>query len=410
MENVFSHLQSPADLRRLNGTLRIREAIVARWLRRIAIGCLTVDFPSGNRRVFGSPKSDFEATIKINDMRVVLRVLSAGDLGLAEGYVAGEWDTPDLTALLLLGVLNTEALSGVIAANRLTTFFNRVRHARRANTRRGSRRNIAAHYDLGNEFYRLWLDESMTYSSALFEHPDEDLLDAQHRKYARLATKLGIRADDRVLEIGCGWGGFAEYAAAELGCDVVGLTLSREQAAYARARMVRSGMADRVEIRIEDYRDVEEKFDHIVSIEMFEAVGQENWATYFATLDRCLKPGGKVALQSITIADEHFDGYRRNPDFIQRYIFPGGMLPSPEVFRQAVEEGGFRIADGYFSGKYYAETLRRWRRAFEDNWSAIELLGFDEHFRRLWLFYLCYCEAGFEHGRVDVGQFLIERR
>lgn len=410
MENVFSNLQIPADLRRLNGTLRIREAIVARWLRRIAIGRLTVDLPSGSRRVFGNSKSDFEATMKINDLRVVLRVLSSGDIGLAEGYVAGEWDTPDLTALLLLGVLNSEALSGMIAANRLTTFFNRFRHARRANTRRGSRRNIAAHYDLGNAFYRLWLDESMTYSSALFERPDEDLLDAQHWKYARLANKLGIRAGDRVLEIGCGWGGFAEYAAAELGCDIVGLTLSREQAAYARARMVRSGVADKVEIRIEDYRDVREKFDHIVSIEMFEAVGQENWGTYFATLDRCLKPGGRAALQSITIADQHFDGYRRNPDFIQRYIFPGGMLPSPEVFEQAVEDGGFRVADSYFSGKCYAETLRRWRDAFEDKWSDISQLGFDERFRRLWLFYLCYCEAGFEHGRVDVGQFLIERR
>ena len=380
------------------------------WLQRIEVGQLTVEFPSGHRRTFGKPGGAACASMRIHNLRLVARMIASGDIGLAESYVAGEWDTPDLTALLKLGAANSHVLSDAIEGSWAARVLNRIRHARRANTPRGSRRNIAAHYDLGNAFYRRWLDESMTYSAAIFSYPDEPLGVAQRRKYLRLAQKLDLKPGEQVLEIGCGWGGFAEIAAAEFGCKVVCLTLSREQADFARERMRRAGLDEAVEIRLQDYRDVDGRFDKIVSIEMFEAVGQENWQTYFAVLDRCLKRGGRAALQSITIADSHFEGYRQNPDFIQCYIFPGGMLPSPAAFDAAVSEAGFRLADAFYFGRDYAETLRRWGTAFEANWPEIRKHGFDERFRRLWQYYLSYCEAGFEHGQIDVGQFLIERR
>ncbi len=416
MENVLSRARLQARSKMDAGTggrelrLGFREAILLRWLRGIEVGRLTVEFPSGVRQSFGGEDAACQASVKIHDLRVVFRMLVGGDMGLAEGYLEGEWDTPDLTSLLMLGMLNREALSGAIGGSWAATILNRIRHARRANTRAGSRRNIAAHYDLGNEFYRLWLDESMTYSSALFAGEDDSLPEAQRRKYLRLAEKLDLRPGDRVLEIGCGWGGFAEIAAAEFGCQVVGLTLSKEQAGFARSRMAQAGLTKQVDIWIQDYRDVRGDFDKIVSIEMFEAVGQENWGTYFAVLDRCLKPGGRAALQSITIADEHFESYRQNPEFIQRYIFPGGMLPGPAVFEKAVCDAGLVISDAFYFGRSYAETLRYWTRAFQENWPAVEALGFDQRFRRMWDYYLCYCEVGFEQGQIDLGQFILERK
>ncbi len=416
MENVLSRARILAgsktggETRDLEHRLGFREAILARWLSGIQTGRLTVEFPSGVRQTFGSADANFQASVIIRDLRVVLRMLVGGDMGLAEGYLEGEWDTADLASLLMLGMLNREALSDAIDGSWMATALNRIRHARRANTRKGSRRNIAAHYDLGNAFYRLWLDESMTYSSALFTEGDDSLPQAQRRKYLRLAEKLDLRPGDRVLEIGCGWGGFAEIAAAEFGCQVVGLTLSKEQAGYARNRMAQAGLMPQVDIRIQDYRDVRGDFDKIVSIEMFEAVGQENWGTYFVVLDRCLKPGGRAALQSITIADEHFESYRQNPEFIQRYIFPGGMLPGPAVFEKAVCDAGLAISDAFYFGRSYAETLRYWARAFRENWPAIEALGFDQRFRRMWDYYLRYCEVGFEQGQIDLGQFILERK
>ena len=409
MEHSLTRTRLHLESEKIIGRPKLRERILIRWFRRIKTGRLTVLFPSGARQEFGRSGDFPQGQIKINDLRLVSRMLFAGDLGLAEGYMEGDWETPDLTSLLLLGVANAEALNDATAGTWLTKMLNRIRHARRANTRNGSRRNIAAHYDLGNGFYRLWLDGSMSYSSGLFSNMEETLAAAQRRKYIRLANKLDLRRGDRVLEIGCGWGGFAEIAAAEFGCQVVGLTLSTEQAAFARARMAAAGLAKDVDIRVQDYRDIGDKFDKIVSIEMFEAVGEENWKTYFGVLDRCLKPGGRAALQSITIANENFEGYRRNPDFIQRYIFPGGMLPSPAAFEQAVARAGLRISDTLYFGRSYAETLRHWDKAFQKNWPAIEALGFDERFRRMWRYYLCYSEVGFDTGQIDVGQFVIER-
>tara|TARA_R110002126_G_scaffold10615_6_gene48881 strand:+ start:11252 stop:12493 length:1242 start_codon:yes stop_codon:yes gene_type:complete len=408
MENPVSRntltLGTTAERRRI----AIGERFLRHWLRRIRVGSLTVEFPSGARQVFEGADSGPGAVVSIRDSALAWRLAVSGDIGFAEGYMAGDWDTPDVAALLKLCALNGDVLAGVAGRSPLARALNKVRHFGNANTRRGSRRNIAAHYDLGNDFYRLWLDETMTYSSGIFDSPAEGMDIAQRRKYLRLAEMLDLRPGDRVLEIGCGWGGFAEIAAREFGCRVVCLTLSREQAAYAEKRIADASLQDRVEIRIQDYRDVEGRFDRIASIEMFEAVGEKYWPVYLETLSDRLKPGGKAALQIITIADDKFDAYRRSPDFIQRYIFPGGMLPGPQAFSDAVRASGLALKDAFFFGASYAETVRRWDRSFRDNWAEIEKLGFDNRFCRMWRYYLGYCEAGFETGQIDVGQFLLE--
>jgi cyclopropane-fatty-acyl-phospholipid synthase len=409
MENSGSTLVSSNSARHISAPKEVWERLVCRWLTGVEKGRLTVRFPSGTQQTFQGNADGPAALLNIHDQRLFTRLVVAGDTGLAEGYMAGEWDSPNLTAVLAFGLANEAALGGALEKSWLMRALDRLRHAARSNTRRGSRRNIAQHYDLGNDFYQSWLDPSMTYSSALFADLEEPMETAQRRKYLRLAEMVDLKPGDRVLEIGCGWGGFAEIAAQEFGCDVVGLTLSREQAAYARRRMARHGLSNQVDIRLQDYRDVAETFNKVVSIEMFEAVGEKYWPTFFAALDRCLAPDGRAALQIITIEDARFEAYRRAPDFIQHYIFPGGMLPSPRAFEAAVSDGGFALREALFFGKSYAETLRRWDAAFGDAWPALTKLGFDERFRRMWHYYLRYCEAGFDHGAIDVGHFLIER-
>lgn len=409
MENAVSSPLKFSAARLRNGRQSFLDRVLERCFSGIAFGRLSVELPGNVRRVFEGAAPGPQATLRIRRGNFARRVLIGGDLGFAEAYMSGDWDTPDLTQLLLLGAVNEAAFGQSLSRNWGIRLLNRIRHARRANTRSGSRRNIAAHYDLGNDFYGHWLDETMSYSSALFESLDEPLSVAQRRKYLRMAAQLDLQPGDRVLEIGCGWGGFAEIAAAEFGCHVVGLTLSREQAAFARRRMARLGLSGRVEIRLQDYRDVPECFDKVASIEMIEAVGEENWQTYFGVLERILGPGGRASLQSITIEERSFNHYRNDPDFIQKYIFPGGMLPSPERLQGAVESAGMQVEDVYFFGKSYAETLRRWQHAFIGAWSEIGALGFDRRFERMWNYYLSYCEAGFESGKIDVGQFLIVR-
>jgi cyclopropane-fatty-acyl-phospholipid synthase len=409
MENSVSTFVDTNSAGQISAQRGVWERLVCRWLTGVEKGRLTVRFPSGTQQTFQGISDGPAALIEIHDERLYTRLVGAGDTGFAESYMAGEWDTPDLAAVLAFGMANEAELGGALEKSWLMRALDRLRHAARSNTRRGSRRNIAQHYDLGNEFYQPWLDPSMTYSSALFADLEEPMETAQRRKYLRLAEMVDLKPGDRVLEIGCGWGGFAEIAAREFGCDVVGLTLSREQAAYARQRMARLGLSGQVEIRLQDYRDVAETFDKVVSIEMFEAVGEKYWPRFFATLDRCLVPGGRAGLQIITIDDTRFESYRRDPDFIQRYIFPGGMLPSPRAFEAAVNDGGFALREALFFGKSYAETLRRWDVAFGAAWPALSKLGFDERFRRMWHYYLRYCEAGFDHGAIDVGHFLIER-
>ncbi len=372
-------------------------------LLQIRDGAAIITLPDGRRLRFG----DDTATVvdfRIKDYRFARRVLASGDIGFAEGLMAGEWDSVDLSALLTLIAKNVERFTRLLEGSFVGKALNWLRHLSRENSKRGSRRNILAHYDLGNRFYEAWLDASMTYSSARFDAKVRDLESAQRAKYKALAEHLELKPGDHVLEIGCGWGGFAEFAARECGARVTGITISDEQYAYARARMEKAGIADQVEIRRQDYRDVEGQFDKVASIEMFEAVGEKYWPAYFAKIASVLKPGGKAGLQIITIRDELFEQYRRRADFIQRYVFPGGMLASVERLREETARVGlvWRRAEAF--GQSYAETLAEWARRFKTRWHDIQAMGFDERFKRLWLFYLSYCEAGFRSGRTNVVQ------
>jgi len=407
------------SIKKLNGRLHSKQnrkylgipsIIASKFLSKIFKGHLSVEFPSGASQDFGGKEPGPQAFLRIKNFRLLPKMLFYGDLGLAESYMSGDWDTTDLAALLRLGSINSSALRQVYVKTIIARALDRIRHARRKNTPCGSRRNIAAHYDLGNNFYNQWLDPSMSYSSALFDKMNEPIEIAQRRKYLRIAEKLALKPGQQILEIGCGWGGFAEIAATEFGCNIVGLTLSTEQAAFAKARMARLGLSEKVKIRLQDYRDVKGCFDKIVSIEMFEAVGEAYWSTYLKVLERCLKPGGQAALQIITIDNARFTSYRNDPEFIQRYIFPGGMLPSPHALDNALTQAKLKITNAFYFGKSYAETLRRWDKSFQDHWPEIKKLGFDERFFRMWRYYLCYCEVGFDEGTVDVGQFVIESK
>ncbi|WP_083197482.1 SAM-dependent methyltransferase [Candidatus Viadribacter manganicus] len=366
-------------------------------------GTALVWLPDGRTLAFGDgegPQVDFA----IKDYRFARRVLASGDIGFAEGLMAGEWESSDLSALLTLLASNVERFTRLLEGGPIGKALHWLRHLSNANTKSGSRRNILAHYDLGNEFYSAWLDASMTYSSARFDAQVRDLEAGQRAKYQALAEHLDLKPSDHILEIGCGWGGFAEFAAREYGARVTGITISDEQLVYARARMLRAGLSDRVEIRRQDYRDVEGQFDKVASIEMFEAVGEKYWPAYFGKIFEVLKPGGRAGLQIITIKEELFEKYRRRADFIQRYVFPGGMLASIDRLKEETANVGlvWRRAEAF--GQSYADTLAEWARRFKAKWTDIRALGFDERFKQLWLFYLSYCEAGFRTGRTDVVQ------
>jgi len=364
-------------------------------------GGLTLILPNGATRSFGQDNEDGRAVWHVRRWRTFARLIARGDIGFAEGYMAGDWDTPDLTALLVSFAANYDALERIVSGSAAWRGVNAVRHALSHNSRRGARQNIMAHYDLGNDFYAAWLDPGMTYSAALFEDPTATLEQAQTAKYEALARAADIRPGQSVLEIGCGWGGFAEYLARDLGATVTAITLSPAQKAYAEQRMDAAGLSDRVSVQLVDYRDVEGVFDRIVSVEMFEAVGEAYWAAYFDRIRELLAPGGVAGLQVITIHDSLFEDYRRRPDFIQLHIFPGGMLPSETRLLEVIRRS--RLAGEVVRqlGHDYAETLRRWRVAFDAGWPRIAP-DFDERFRRLWRYYLGYCEAGFRADRTDV--------
>ncbi len=366
-------------------------------------GAVIVTLPGGQKLQFGEMSAD-PVDFHIRDYRFARRVLVSGDIGFAEGLMAGEWESNDLSGLLTLLADNVERFKRLLEGSPIGKALHWARHLANANTKSGSRKNILAHYDLGNSFYEAWLDPSMTYSSALFDAKVRDLESAQRAKYLALAKHLDLKAGEHVLEIGCGWGGFAEFAAREYGVRVTGITISDEQYAYARARIERAALSHLVEIRRQDYRDVEGQFDKVASIEMFEAVGEKYWPAYFAKISDVLKPGGRAGLQIITIKSELFATYRKRADFIQRYVFPGGMLASVERLQEETQKVGlvWRKAEAF--GQSYAETLAEWARRFKAKWTDIRALGFDERFKQLWLFYLSYCEAGFRTGRTDVVQ------
>ena len=363
---------------------------------------LTIQTPDRQEYRFG-PSSPEPGRLIVHDWRAMRRGLASGDIGLAEGYMAGEWDTPDLAALLAVFADNYERLDRFANGNAIGRAINWVVHRMgKLNTRAGSKKNIVAHYDLGNAFYGRWLDPGMTYSSALWTRPEQSLEAAQREKYAALATSIDLKPEHTVLEIGCGWGGFAEYAAGEIGCQVVGLTISPSQHQFAAERMMRAGLSDKVEIRLQDYREVTETFDRVVSIEMFEAVGEKWWPTYFDVVRSRLKPDGKAGLQIITIRDDLFAGYRERVDFIQKYVFPGGMLPSEAVLKDVIETCGLGIAATTRFGQDYARTLHLWAKQFREVDS-----GMNTVFDRQWLFYLAYCEAGFSTRRTNVVQMTL---
>jgi len=317
----------------------------------------------------------------------------------------GDWDSPELSNIIELATLNADSWNASALENFFTRLWHRVAHVMRANTKTGSKRNIAAHYDLGNDFYQQWLDPTMTYSSAYFESDNQPISEAQLRKYRRIADMLELKPGHRVLEVGFGWGGFAEVAVKEYGAHLTGLTLSKEQHKFASERMQKLGLSDKVDFRMQDYRDTQGTFDRIASIEMFEAVGEANWPRYFQMIRDRLVSGGSAALQIITIAENRFESYRKGSDFIQRYIFPGGMLPTVEILKQQFSHAKLQLADTDMFGMSYAKTLRVWRDKFLGSWSSIQPLGFDERFRRMWEMYLAYCEGGFRAKSIDVGQF-----
>ena len=367
-------------------------------------GCLSLHTPDNRHQIFGNPNDKQHVDWYLHDWGVCEAILTGGDIALGETYMDGRWHCNNIPALVGLAIANRSVLEKAIRGNLFNLLGYRLRHALRVNSKAGSRKNILAHYDLGNEFYRLWLDKSMTYSAALFEKDVQcSLLDAQVAKYSRILDQLDVRANQRVLEIGCGWGGFAEIAA-ERGVQLTGVTLSPSQLAYARARTAHFPLAIRPELSLTDYRDIRGQYDHVVSIEMFEAVGERYWSSYFSLLKSVLKPGGRALIQTITIDDKLFKSYRRGTDFIQQYVFPGGMLPSISVFRQKALDAGLRTVATYEFGQDYAETLRHWRASFHDVWEQVKTLGFDERFHRLWDFYLAYCEAGFAAGSTHVYQ------
>ena len=385
-------------------------AQVLRVLERLQAGQLDFVLPDGRRfRSQGSQPGPV-AEVRVRNADVFSRLIREGDLGFCDAYLDGDWDTPDLQAFMdLVQIPANNAVNDGFPGMGLVRAYERMRHWMRSNSRTQARRNIAYHYDLGNDFYKLWLDDTMTYSSALFTSGQESLESAQTAKYASMIDQMGAKAGDHLLEIGCGWGGFAEYAARERGIRVTGLTISKEQHAYAQERIQKAGLADRVEIRLQDYRDERGRYDGIASIEMFEAVGEKYWPTDFNAVHNCLKPGATATLQIITVPDHRFESYRRTVDFIQKYIFPGGMLPSPSALQREITAAGLRLKGSIEFGHSYSLTLRRWYDTFNGRWPEVSRLGFDDRFRRMWNFYLTSCAGAFEGGNCDVTQITMTR-
>ncbi len=379
-------------------------------LQRIRHGTLTLHLPNGDRCTCGTGDQP-HATLVLKSWDVCTAALKSGDIGFAERYIAGDWTTPNLTTLLRVLVRNRREVEDVIHGNWAGRLVYRLRHLMRRNSVTNSRKNIHAHYDLGNAFYELWLDDTMNYSSAWFDgNLEQPMQAAQHAKVRRALREAGVRPGDRVLEIGCGWGALAEMATTDFQARLTGVTLSTEQLAFARARMERLGTTERADLRLQDYRAIQDApFDAICSIEMVEAVGREYWPTYFGAIQRLLKPGGRACIQSIVIDDALWDRYIRSTDFIQQYIFPGGCLPCPREFRREAAAAGLTVANELAFGADYAETLRRWREQFLAQRQPILRLGFDERFMRTWEFYLAYCEAAFAESSIDVVQYTLVR-
>ncbi len=383
--------------------------LILRLCRESRYGNLTIRLPSGEERRFEGAEDGPDVTWVVHRDRAARRFLTGGILGFCEAYLDGDWSSPDVGLLFEWALRNEAAITQVLEGKTWYRLLSYFFHLLKPNGRRGARKNIAAHYDLGNGFYERWLDKTMTYSSAKFAEADEPLETAQENKYRALIEKLDLRPEHRLLEIGCGWGGFAEYAAKHVGCDITAITISPAQYQFAKKRIAEAGLDDRVEIRLQDYRDVTDHYDRIASIEMFEAVGEQYWPVFFDTLRDRLTDGGRAALQIITIEEHRFPIYRRSGDYIQRYIFPGGMLPTVSALEQQVQRAALRWEDVTAFGRCYAATLKRWNEQFQKAWPDLTHMGFDERFKRMWEQYLHYCAAGFQVGTIDVVHLTISK-
>ena len=414
-QSLLSRLNFSRSQRRTQAnTSRLGTETLLSLLSQLSSGHLKMVLPDGNIREFGNKSDALHAELQILDWSVFKQVLSHGDIGFAESYIRGEWNTPDLKAILELAIRNRTILEKAIYGSWYGSILYRIRHWLRDNSKTGSRKNIHAHYDLGNAFYTLWLDPTMSYSSAWFsEGEKQSLADAQRAKISRILQSLDTKAGDHILEIGCGWGGVMEEALRS-NTAITGLTLSTEQKAFAEDRLkkVQSQVehSNPFEVRLQDYRDCQEQFEGIASVEMFEAVGEKHWPEYFQTIAKCLKPGGKACIQTIVIAEELFERYRHNTDFIQQYVFPGGMLPSRTSFKESAAKSGLQIEGEFAFGADYAKTLCLWRDNFNQKLDEVHDLGFDEAFIRLWNFYLMYCAAGFAERNIDVVQFTLSHQ
>lgn len=402
----FSLKEANLENLAINSKVPAQVQFLLRMLSRLEHGSLKLECPDGKLLKFGN--EDPAVTLSLSSWEPFLAAIRSGDIGFAESYLQGEWQTDNLAKLIELFIHNRNALESAIYGSWWGSLLYRIKHLFNRNSRAGSRRNIHAHYDIGNSFYTLWLDPSMTYSSALFAQPEFTLQQAQYAKYERIFSEINGGADSRILEIGCGWGGFAELAAKK-GARITGLTLSTEQLDFAQKRLNDAGVSERTELRLQDYRDTDGEYDGIASIEMFEAVGEEYWDSYFACIAKNLKTGGRACIQTITIADDLFERYRKGTDFIQQYIFPGGMLPSPSIFRAHAQRHGLSVVNELAFGLDYARTLRLWDHAFEEALPAVQAQGFDERFIRTWKFYLAYCEAGFRASSIDLFQFTLQK-
>lgn len=387
---------------------------IAAWVGRRLIGrpkhgAVTITFPNGRARTFGDPSTGVHAQLTLRNFKVLQKTLQRGTVGFAQAYIDGDVEIEDLTGLFRYFLQNREVLDSGEDSWYGRAAQDITYHLSRHNSKEGSKKNISEHYDLGNDFYAEWLDPSMTYSSAIFTSDDQSLSDAQHTKYRRVAEMAGVGPGRRVLEIGCGWGGFAETAAKDFGAEVYGITLSAEQLKYANERLQRQGLDGLAVMHFEDYRDTRGEFDHVASIEMIEAVGEEHWPSYFKTVHDRLKPGGTAAIQAITIGEQDFLDYRARPDFIQRFIFPGGMLLTKTAMKEQGDKVGLILENVETFRLSYAKTLALWRERFLGRWAEIKALGYSEEFRRKWVYYLSYCEAGFAEGSIDVGIYQYRR-
>jgi len=384
-------------------------ARVFNLVRKLNSGRVDFILPDGRQFRAEGAKPGPVAEVFINNPDVFARLVREGDLGFSDAYLDGWWTTPDLQAFMDFIHADNDDMYDEFPGMGLVRAWEKARFWFQSNSKRQALKNISYHYDLGNDFYKLWLDDTMTYSSALFSTSQESLENAQVAKYASMIDQMGVKPGDHVLEIGCGWGGFAEYAAKERGLKVTGLTISKEQLDFARKRINNKGLGDKVNLKLQDYRDETGVYDGVASIEMFEAVGEKYWPIYFNKVKQCLKPGKQATLQIITIHDSRWEVYRKGVDFIQKYIFPGGMLPSPTVLRQEVAKAGLNVQHSIEFGKSYSQTLRRWFEVFNDQWDTISGMGFDDRFRRMWNFYLTSCAATFESGNCDVTQITLQK-